>query len=173
MLCSLSLDDSNISSPSSLPSTLPNDILDSAAPFQRKHRSKSSSSSSLYSSTSSSGPGRSRHSSGNLKPLVGMIPEDSERSYGKLDAYPLRRPSSVCKATGGGRWEPKQMPVLVAYRQSTTGGKAPHEILLEQEAEEESMKKENSIIRDGDFQYRFPKQSANECGPGSFQLSTF
>ncbi|KAF8133463.1 hypothetical protein K438DRAFT_1998178 [Mycena galopus ATCC 62051] len=34
------------------------------------------------------------------------LPAD-ERSYGELDAYPLRRTSLLCKPSGGGRWEPE------------------------------------------------------------------
>ncbi|KAL9715683.1 hypothetical protein Ac2012v2_000126 [Leucoagaricus gongylophorus] len=79
-----------------------------------------------------------------------------EKSYGELDAYPLRRSSVLCKATGGGRWEPKQMTVLSGYR--PPGGKAPFEIELEREEQEAKIRRLNPIVKDGDFQYRFPPQ---------------
>lgn len=78
-----------------------------------------------------------------------------ERSYGELDAYPLRRASLLCKATGGGRWEPKQTTVLVGYRVPVPGGKAPYEHQLEKEAELERLRKENPIIRDGGQSFTF------------------
>ncbi len=95
-----------------------------------------------------------------------------EPSYGALDAYPLKRSSVLCKATGGGRWEPKQEMPLAGAR--LPGGKAGYEIRLEKEAEKERRRRENPVIKDGgmslsllwfivfsscflsDFQYRFP-----------------
>ncbi|KAF8168369.1 FYVE zinc finger-domain-containing protein, partial [Crassisporium funariophilum] len=85
------------------------------------------------------------------------LPQDLERSYGELDAYPLRRSSLLCKATGGGRWEPKQIPVMDGYRQPIPGGKAPYEIEMEREEMLERQRRENPVVKDGDFQYRFPK----------------
>jgi len=79
-----------------------------------------------------------------------------EKSYGELDAYPLRRSSVLCKATGGGRWEPKQQTVLCGYR--PPGGKAPFEIELEREEQEAKIRRLNPVVKDGDFQYRFPPQ---------------
>lgn len=114
-----------------------------------------------------------------------------ERSYGELDAYPLKRASVLCKATGGGRWEPKQIPVLVV---PIPGGKAPYELQLEKEAELERLRRENPVIKDGgmchsancfrspqlistlgvDFQYRFPARDTEPVMLSrSFQLSTF
>ncbi|KAF8665129.1 hypothetical protein AX16_000595 [Volvariella volvacea WC 439] len=84
------------------------------------------------------------------------LPEpELERSYGELDAYPLRRSSVLCKATGGGRWEPKPSPVLAGHRVPVPGGKAPFEVEMEREAEEERRRKANPIIHDGAFKYRF------------------
>ncbi|KAJ7795717.1 FYVE zinc finger-domain-containing protein [Mycena olivaceomarginata] len=95
-------------------------------------------------------------------PLAAMGEE--ERSYGELDAYPLRRASLLCKASGGGRWEPKPEAVDPALRVPIIGGKAP------------GGGEANPVIRDGDFQYRFPAM----CDPEPvvlerppIQLSTF
>lgn len=77
------------------------------------------------------------------------LPADLERSYGELDSYPLRRSSIVCKATGGGRWEPKQEPVDVGYRPPVPGGKAPFELQMEREEKEARQRRENPIVRDG------------------------
>ncbi|PBK77529.1 hypothetical protein ARMSODRAFT_1079533 [Armillaria solidipes] len=85
--------------------------------------------------------------------LISLTAE--EPSYGALDAYPLKRSSVLCKATGGGRWEPKQEMPLAGAR--LPGGKAGYEIRLEKEAEKERRRRENPVIKDGDFQYRFPR----------------
>ncbi|KAF9040612.1 FYVE zinc finger-domain-containing protein [Panaeolus papilionaceus] len=82
----------------------------------------------------------------------------SSRSYGELDAYPLRRSSILCKATGGGRWEPKQSPILDGYRLPIPGGKAPFELQMEHEELLERQRRENPVIRDGAFQYRLPRE---------------
>jgi len=82
----------------------------------------------------------------------------TERSYGELDAYPLRRSSVLCKATGGGRWEPKQSPVYAGYRPPIPGGKALFEIEMENEEREERLRRENPVVKDGDFKYRFSRE---------------
>ncbi|KAK0478187.1 FYVE zinc finger-domain-containing protein [Armillaria novae-zelandiae] len=92
-------------------------------------------------------------SSGSMRRLKVSLAE--EPSYGALDAYPLKRSSVLCKATGGGRWEPKQEMPLAGAR--LPGGKAGYEIRLEKEAEKEKRRRENPVIKDGDFQYRFPR----------------
>ncbi|KAK0444943.1 FYVE zinc finger-domain-containing protein [Desarmillaria tabescens] len=92
-------------------------------------------------------------SSGSRRRLKVSLAE--EPSYGALDAYPLKRSSVLCKATGGGRWEPKQETPLAGAR--LPGGKAGYEIRLEKEAEKEKRRRENPVIKDGDFQYRFPR----------------
>lgn len=79
--------------------------------------------------------------------------EPIEPSYGELDAYPLRRSSVICKATGGGRWEPKNSPPRIGFR--IPGCKAPYELEMEREDAEERRRRSNPIVRDGDFQYRF------------------
>ncbi|PPQ90433.1 hypothetical protein CVT25_014951 [Psilocybe cyanescens] len=102
------------------------------------------------------------------------LPQDLERSYGELDAYPLRRSSTLCKASGGGRWEPKQSPVLAGYRIPVPGGKAPYEIQMEQEEQLERQRRQNPIVRDGAFQYRFPRDPEPiVLSRSPFNLSTF
>ncbi|KAK7468390.1 hypothetical protein VKT23_002906 [Stygiomarasmius scandens] len=106
------------------------------------------------------------------------LPEEEERSYGELDSYPLRRSSALCKASGGGRWEPKQCPVMDGYRVPVPGGKAPFELEMEREMEEERRRRENPVIRDGEFQYRLSRQGHNpelvDSKPQrSYSLSTF
>ncbi|KAF8895013.1 FYVE zinc finger-domain-containing protein [Gymnopilus junonius] len=102
------------------------------------------------------------------------LPQDLERSYGELDAYPLRRSSTLCKASGGGRWEPKQSPVLVGYRQPIPGGKAPYEIQMEEEEMLERQRRLNPVVKDGAFQYRFPRDPEPIVMSRSpFNLSTF
>ncbi|KIJ59805.1 hypothetical protein HYDPIDRAFT_32793 [Hydnomerulius pinastri MD-312] len=99
--------------------------------------------------------------------------EVSEPSFGELDAYPLRRSSIICKATGGGRWEPKFSPPKIGLRMP--GYKAPYELEMEREDQEERRRRLNPIVRDGEFQYRFrqgrvPPQS---LARSPFRLSTF
>ncbi|KAF8198981.1 FYVE zinc finger-domain-containing protein [Pholiota molesta] len=102
------------------------------------------------------------------------LPQDLERSYGELDAYPLRRSSVLCKATGGGRWVPKQIPVLDGYRQPIPGGKAPFEIEMEREEMLERQRRLNPVVKDGAFQYRFPKEPEPDNVSRSLcNLSTF
>ena len=72
---------------------------------------------------------------------------DSELSLGELDSYPLRRASSICKATGGGRWEPKPIPQYVAKR--IPGRKADYELELEREEEERRLRRANPVIKHG------------------------
>ncbi|TEB26315.1 hypothetical protein FA13DRAFT_1692380 [Coprinellus micaceus] len=83
------------------------------------------------------------------------LPLCLEKSYGELDAYPLKRSSVLCKATGGGRWEPTPITVLDGYRKPVVGGKAPYEVMMEAEEEEERRRKANPVVVDGDFQYRW------------------
>ncbi|KAJ7440000.1 FYVE zinc finger-domain-containing protein [Mycena galericulata] len=84
---------------------------------------------------------------------------EGERSYGELDAYPLKRSSVLCKAAGGGRWEPKPDEPDPARRVPLIGGKAPFELEMEREEAEERRRRSNPVIRDGEFQYRFPSPS--------------
>lgn len=48
------------------------------------------------------------------------------------------------------------MTVLSGYR--PPGGKAPFEIELEREEQEAKIRRLNPVVKDGDFQYRFPPQ---------------
>ncbi len=90
-------------------------------------------------------------SSGSMRRLKVSLAE--EPSYGALDAYPLKRSSVLCKATGGGRWEPKQEMPLAGAR--LPGGKAGYEIRLEKEAEKERRRRENPVIKDGGMSFLF------------------
>jgi len=96
-------------------------------------------------------------------------------SFGELDAYPLKLASAVCKATGGGRWEPTPCPTPPNFR--IPGCKAQFELEMEREEEEARLIRLNPVVRDGEFQYRFVRDldpSANLVMPRSpFQLSTF
>jgi hypothetical protein len=70
-----------------------------------------------------------------------------EQSFGELDAYPLRRSSAICKATGGGRWYPKHSLPQPGLR--IPGCKAPFEIEMEREEEEARLRRLNPVIQDG------------------------
>lgn len=106
-------------------------------------------------------PARSRPSHARSHPSspntlrAAPLPLCLEKSYGELDAYPLKRSSVLCKATGGGRWEPTPITVLDGYRKPVVGGKAPYEVMMEAEEEEERRRKANPVVVDGDFQYRW------------------
>jgi hypothetical protein len=72
-----------------------------------------------------------------------------------LDAYPLRVPSAICKATGGGRWHPKTV-----YQPSYPVGKPGTPDFLRKPEDPELVarrkREENAVIVDGEFQYRLP-----------------
>ncbi|KAH7884028.1 FYVE zinc finger-domain-containing protein [Phlebopus sp. FC_14] len=99
--------------------------------------------------------------------------DTSEPSFGELDAYPLRRSSIICKATGGGRWEPKHSPPKVGFR--IPGCKAPYELEMEREEQEEHRRRLNPIVRDGEFRYRFQQHQVVSASfaRSPFRLSTF
>ena len=84
-----------------------------------------------------------------------LPPELENKSYGELDAYPLRHSSVLCKATGGGRWEPKHEPQLAGYRPPIPGAKAQYELELEAEEKEEKRRRANPVVQDREFRYRF------------------
>ncbi|KAM5542219.1 hypothetical protein V8D89_004092 [Ganoderma adspersum] len=96
---------------------------------------------------------------------------DAELSLGELDSYPLRHASKICKANGGGRWEPKPIPEYVAKR--IPGCKAAYELELEREEEERRIRRANPVIRDGDFQLRCPREIEPRSPAGPITLSTF
>ncbi|THG97228.1 hypothetical protein EW026_g4731 [Hermanssonia centrifuga] len=92
-------------------------------------------------------------------------------SDSELDSYPLRHASAICKATGGGRWEPKPAVQYAGYR--IPGSKAQYEIDLERDAEEARIKRANPVIKDGDFQLRVPHELEPHSLGGPYQFSTF
>ena len=90
----------------------------------------------------------------------------------ELAAYPLCHSSAICKATGGGRWEPKPYVQIVGVRQP--GVKQSFEIEMEREEEEQRRLKSNPIIRDGEFQLRPAREfQPRSLGGGPITLSTF
>ncbi|GLB36629.1 putative protein present in Fab1, YOTB, Vac1, and EEA1 [Lyophyllum shimeji] len=140
-------------------------LLATAAPLARKARS-------LRTTPSISSLNGTRRSIVRASHLT--LPPDLERSYGELDAYPLRRSSVLCKATGGGRWEPKQEPAIVGYRPPVPGAKAPYELEMEQRERDEQARRQNPIVKDGEFQYRFTREPETAVMARSpFTLSTF
>ncbi|KAF9645032.1 hypothetical protein BDM02DRAFT_3063869, partial [Thelephora ganbajun] len=92
---------------------------------------------------------------------------------GELAAYPLRHSSAICKRTGGGRWYPKKTNTIEGYR--IPGCKAQFEIDMEREEEELRRLKLNPVFKDGDFQYRVPREIEPQSlrGVGPLVLSTF
>ncbi|KAG5352676.1 hypothetical protein C0989_001140 [Termitomyces sp. Mn162] len=141
-------------------------LLTAAVPIARKAQS-------LRAKPSSSSLNAVRRSTIRASHLT--LPPDLERSYGELDAYPLRRSSVICKATGGGRWEPKQDPPIIGYRPPIPGAKAQFEIDMERAERAERLRRANPIIKDGDFQYRFfhRHNDALVLSKTPFSLSTF
>ena len=104
-------------------------------------------------------------------PRVATLPPPGPGISEELAAYPLCRASAICKANGGGRWEPKQYVEIVGVRQP--GRKAAYEIEMEREEEEQRRLKSNPIIRDGDFQLRPAREFAPRSLGGPIKLSTF
>ncbi|KAF4623354.1 hypothetical protein D9613_001571 [Agrocybe pediades] len=154
---------STISSPSSVSSGSA-DSSDLAIPPSLKRRSirstRNSSSASSVTTCSSDGkrPSSKPDTVRALRQPLPQQPIPTERSFGDLDAYPLRQASAICKASGGGRWEPKPSPVFDGQRPPIPGAKAPFEIQMEQEEMLERQRRANPVVRDGEFQYRFPKE---------------
>lgn len=140
-------------------------LLATAAPVPRKTRS-------LRTTPSISSLNGTRRSI--IRAFHLTLPPELNRSYGELDAYPLRRSSILCKATGGGRWEPKQEPALIGYRPPVPGGKAQYELEMEQRERDEQARKENPVVKDGEFQYRFTREPETMVIARSpFTMSTF
>ncbi|KAL0568362.1 hypothetical protein V5O48_013628 [Marasmius crinis-equi] len=135
---------SRSSSPSSSSPRTPPNGLGLVVPFERKPPTETSSLKRVGSRCSNSDLRRRAALRGSTITLP-----DEERSFGELDSYPLRRSSVLCKATGGGRWEPKQTPVSDGHRVPIPGGKAPYEVRMERELEEERKRRENPVIKDG------------------------
>ena len=146
---------------------------DDVSTSTRSTRHKQSSSSVNTGSSANSGPSPKITSAALRKGRL-LLPQSMEKSYGELEAYPLRRPSVLCKATGGGRWEPKQSPVLDFYRVPVPGGKAPFEIEMERLEMLEQLRRQNPIVKDGAFKYRFTKEPEPvELSRSINRLSTF
>ncbi|KAJ3493314.1 hypothetical protein NLJ89_g11048 [Agrocybe chaxingu] len=96
-------------------------------------------------SSSNSAPSQSSRRAA-LRTAQLPLPQDLERSYGELDAYPLRRSSVLC----------------------------PYEIEMERNEMLERQRRLNPVVKDGDFQYRFPKEPEPIVVACSlFNLSTF
>ncbi|KAI0353149.1 hypothetical protein OH77DRAFT_1407401 [Trametes cingulata] len=160
------------SSPSSVSSSIhtppdgsPLSALASRPSLRRTHTSPRIPSSPLRSNTPV--PAQQQQSLGSSAAHIA----DAELSLGELDAYPLKRASSICKATGGGRWAPKPVPEYVAKR--VPGCKAAYELELEREAEERRRRRMNPVIKDGDFQLRVPREVEPRSPAGPITLSTF
>ncbi|KAI0932862.1 hypothetical protein AcV5_004035 [Taiwanofungus camphoratus] len=103
--------------------------------------------------------------------VTGVHVADSEPSFGELESYPLARASTICKASGGGRWKPEPCKNFVGYR--IPGSKAAYEIELEREEEEYRRRRTNPIIRDGDIQTRAPRELEPRSPAGPIRFSTF
>lgn len=95
-------------------------------------------------SHSSSLGGRATPSSTDTQSLGSDSPK---KEWGSLEDYPLREPSAICRAKGGGRWEPVPQPMWDGYRPPY--GKAAYEIAMEQEEEMQRVKNANPITRNG------------------------
>ncbi|KZP05203.1 hypothetical protein FIBSPDRAFT_766213 [Athelia psychrophila] len=99
-----------------------------------------------------------------LVDLPATVPEvptpPADNSLGELSTYPLRKSSAVCKATGGGRWCPKDTPLHTGFR--IPGCKAPFELEMEREEEEARLRHLNPIIQDGEFRYRFIRKPEDD-----------
>lgn len=76
----------------------------------------------------------------------------AEANLGELEAYPLRRASQICKATGGGRWAPKQALNLIGNH--LPGQKPQYLIELEREEEERKRQKANPVYEHGGMSFR-------------------
>ncbi|KAI0041137.1 hypothetical protein FA95DRAFT_1501835, partial [Auriscalpium vulgare] len=66
-----------------------------------------------------------------------------------LRTYPLRRPSRLCKAAGGGRWTPK--PVV---QPPVPGRKQAFEVRMDAAAAAARERARNPVVRDGDIMVR-------------------
>ncbi|KZT68452.1 hypothetical protein DAEQUDRAFT_738683 [Daedalea quercina L-15889] len=95
----------------------------------------------------------------------------AEADLGELEAYPLRRASQICKATGGGRWAPKQHINLIGNH--LPGQKPQYIIALEREEEERRRRKANPVYEHGDFKLRVPREVEPRSPGGPVNFSTF
>ncbi|TFY54715.1 hypothetical protein EVJ58_g8693, partial [Rhodofomes roseus] len=90
---------------------------------------------------------------------------------GELEAYPLRRASQICKATGGGRWAPKQCINLIGDH--LPGQKPQYLIELEREEAERKRRKANPVYEHGDFKLRAPHEVGPRSPGGPVNFSTY
>lgn len=87
-----------------------------------------------------------------------------EVSFGEMDAYPLVQPSIMCKATGGGRWEPK--PDAWDAFKGSDNEESVDEEPIEEDTEEwggdgtDVGEQGGTWIVDGPFQYRLNQSSS-------------
>ncbi|KAF8213815.1 FYVE zinc finger-domain-containing protein [Mycena galopus ATCC 62051] len=103
------------------------------------------------------------------------FPSPAERSYGELDAYPLRRASLLCKASAAAAGSPSPRPPTPPSASPSSAAK-PRTSSRWSAKRPRRSGRSNPVIRDGDFQYRFPAM----CDPEPIilerpplQLSTF
>lgn len=111
------------------------------------------------------------HTSAALTTVSTSVSTTDSATSSELDAYPLRHASAICKANGGGRWEPKHVVQWAGYR--VPGTKAAYELEMEEEEREAKMRKMNPVYSDGVFQLRVPKEFEPRSLAGPFTLSTF
>ncbi|KAJ7270891.1 hypothetical protein C8J57DRAFT_1028894, partial [Mycena rebaudengoi] len=68
-----------------------------------------------------------------------------------LEAYPLRRPSAICKVAGGGRWVPEHTPETVPRMFPLVGKsrKRPYQVEIELAEQKEEKKYQSKIVQHG------------------------
>ncbi|KAH7876547.1 uncharacterized protein C8R40DRAFT_1012585, partial [Lentinula edodes] len=75
-------------------------------------------------------------------------------SLGELSAYPLCRPSTLCKASGGGKWVPRPNEAPEDTSPTLGIGKALWEVEWERKVQKVKRLLKNPVVRDGEFCYR-------------------
>ncbi|KAH9921303.1 FYVE zinc finger-domain-containing protein [Fomitopsis serialis] len=102
---------------------------------------------------------------------LAAVDKPAEADLGELESYPLRRASQICKATGGGRWAPKQYINLIGDH--LPGQKPQYLIELEWEEAERRRRKANPVYESGDFKLRVPREVGPRSPGGPVNFSTF
>ncbi|TFK47930.1 hypothetical protein OE88DRAFT_1738061 [Heliocybe sulcata] len=122
---------------------------------------------------SNTGPVRQRRTMSVSSPIspassTGSSVVTNEKSYGELDSYPLRNASAVCKATGGGRWTPRQVMIPNSRLHGS-------DLLVDADDESHSnpRSKKNPVLRHGDFHIRVPVAFEPRSPQGPPLLPTF
>ncbi|KAI0809053.1 FYVE zinc finger-domain-containing protein [Irpex lacteus] len=133
----------------------------SRMPLRRAHTSPR-----VHTLSSTASQSSSSASSSDSNPAAATTTTSSE-----LDAYPLRHASAICKANGGGRWQPKPCVEVIGVK--VPGAKAAYELEMEREEEERRMSRLNPVVKDGDFQLWFPRDVEPRSVAGPYTLSTF